>query len=39
MFVPCYRLKALHKAMMDAGHGPDMDIKKDYGAILKLAST
>jgi fatty acid desaturase len=38
MFVPCYRLKALHKAMIKAGHGPDMEIQKDYGVILKLAS-
>ncbi len=38
MFVPCYRLKVLHKAMVKAGHAPDMDIQKDYGAVLKLAS-
>ena len=38
MFVPCYRLKALHKEMMDAGHGPEMEIQKNYGVILKLAS-
>jgi fatty acid desaturase len=38
MFVPCYRLKALHKEMIKAGHGPDMEIQKDYGVILKLAS-
>jgi len=38
MFVPCHKLKALHKAMMDAGHGPEMEIQKDYGVILKLAS-
>lgn len=38
MFVPCYRLKALHKAMIQAGHGPEMEIQKDYGVILKLAS-
>lgn len=38
MFVPCYRLKALHKAMVKAGHGPDMEIQKNYGVILKLAS-
>lgn len=38
MFVPCYRLKALHKAMIKAGHGPEMEIQKDYGVILKLAS-
>lgn len=38
MFVPCYRLKALHKAMVAHGHAPDMEIQKDYGAVLKLAS-
>lgn len=38
MYVPCYRLKALHKAMVEAGHEPDMETQKDYGAILKLAS-
>lgn len=38
MFVPCYRLKALHCAMIAAGHGPEMEIQKDYGAVLKLAS-
>jgi len=38
MFVPCYRLKALHRAMIDAGHGDEMETQKDYGAVLKLAS-
>jgi len=38
MFVPCYRLKALHKAMVENGHAPDMEIQNDYGAVLKLAS-
>lgn len=38
MFVPCYHLKQLHKEMMKAGHGPEMEIQKDYGVILKLAS-
>lgn len=38
MFVPCYRLKALHTAMVAGGHKPDMDYQKDYGAVLKLAS-
>ena len=38
MFVPCYRLKALHRAMIAAGHGPEMETQKDYGAVLKLAS-
>lgn len=38
MFVPCYRLKALHRAMIKAGHGGEMEMQKDYGAVLKLAS-
>lgn len=38
MFVPCYRLKALHLAMVAAGHEPAMETQKDYGAVLKLAS-
>ena len=39
MFVPCYRLKALHRAMIAAGHGDAMETQKDYGAVLKLAAT
>ena len=38
MFVPCYRLKALHRAMIAAGHEPAMETQKDYKAVLKLAS-
>jgi hypothetical protein len=37
MFVPCYRLKALHRAMIEAGHGDEMETQKDYGTVLKLA--
>ena len=39
MFVPCHRLKALHRAMIDAGHGDEMETQKDYGAVLKLAAS
>jgi fatty acid desaturase len=35
MFVPCYRLKALHKAMQP--HHKDMEIQTGYKAVLKLA--
>ena len=37
MFVPCYRLKALHKEMI--GHHGDMQIDHGYGAVLKAATT
>lgn len=39
MFVPCYRLPALHRAMMTAGHGPDMELKPNYRAVLHAATT
>ncbi len=39
MYVPCYRLKALHKDMLVRGHGTRMDIKPGYAAVLKLATT
>jgi fatty acid desaturase len=38
MFVPCYRLKALHREMVKAGHKPQMEYQKNYGDVLKLAS-
>jgi fatty acid desaturase len=38
MFVPCYRLKALHRAMVEAGHGDEMKIENNYAAVLKLAA-
>jgi fatty acid desaturase len=37
MYVPCYRLKALHKEMI--GHHDNMEIRRGYGAVLKLATT
>jgi len=39
MFVPCYRLKSLHRAMKQAGHGPNMEIKPSYKAVLDTAIT
>lgn len=39
MFVPCYRLPALHRAMIEAGHGPDMEQKPNYSAVLRAATT
>jgi len=39
MFVPCYRLKALHNAMKQAGHASNMEIKPSYRAVLKTAIT
>jgi len=37
MFVPCYRLKALHKEMI--GHHDKMEIKHGYRSVLKTATT
>ena len=39
MFVPCFRLKALHKAMIAHGHKDKMELQPNYGAIVKLAAT
>ena len=39
MFVPCYRLKALHEAMKRAGHLPHMEIKSGYRAVLSSATS
>ena len=38
MYVPCYRLKALHGAMHAAGHGPEMEYLPHYGAVLQAAA-
>lgn len=38
MFVPCYRLPALHRKMINAGHGREMEIQNGYFNILKLAT-
>ena len=39
MFVPCFRLKALHKAMIAHGHKDKMELQPSYGALVKLAAT
>ena len=36
MYVPCYRLAALHKRMREGGHA--MEWKPGYGAVLRVAS-
>jgi fatty acid desaturase len=38
MYVPCWQLKALHKAMIREGHGPDMEIRNSYRDVLRLAA-
>ncbi|MCK0069031.1 fatty acid desaturase family protein [Kordiimonas laminariae] len=35
-FVPCYRLKEVHKLMLEKGYGERMEIKKGYWDVLKL---
>jgi len=37
MFVPCYRLKALHNSMID--HHNEMEIRTGYLSVIKLATT
>ena len=37
MFVPCYRLKALHNSMID--HHDEMEIRSGYLSVIKLATT
>lgn len=37
MYVPCYRLKALHLEMGKAGHHPKMEIRPGYFDVLKAA--
>ena len=39
MYVPCYRLPALHKALIDAGHGQEMMFENSYRAVLRTVST
>ena len=35
MYVPCYRLPALHKSMIAAGHGSFMEQKNNYKDVLQ----
>ena len=39
MYVPCYRLPALHKALRQAGHGPEMVFEQSYANVLWSVST
>ena len=38
MYVPCWQLKALHREMLAAGHGKNMEIRKTYLEVLRLAA-
>ncbi len=35
MYVPCWQLKNVHKAMLRNGHGDDMEIKNSYLDVLR----
>ncbi|HFE37374.1 MAG TPA: fatty acid desaturase [Gammaproteobacteria bacterium] len=37
MYVPCWRLKQLHMAMLNNGYEKDMEIKPSYRAVLNVA--
>ena len=39
MYVPCYNLPALHRAMLAKGHGEEMETKKSYRDVLRVATT
>jgi fatty acid desaturase len=39
MFVPCWRLPAAHRAMIDAGRRHDMELKPGYLAVLRAATS
>ncbi len=39
MFVPCWRLPQAHRALIEAGRGPSMELKPGYLAVLKAATT
>lgn len=38
MYVPCWQLKALHKAMVREGHLPDMETKTSYLEVLRTVT-
>lgn len=38
MYVPCWQLKNLHKAMLSGGHRQDMEIQNSYLDVLRLAA-
>ncbi|MEX0298152.1 MAG: fatty acid desaturase family protein [Kordiimonas sp.] len=35
-YVPCYRLPAIHKIMLEQGLGPKMEIRQNYAEVLRL---
>ena len=37
MHVPCYRLRAMHEALLAAGHGDKMEIAPNYFTVLRKA--
>lgn len=39
MFVPCFRLKALHETMIKNGHSDEMELRSHYTSIVKLAAS
>lgn len=39
MFVPCWRLPQAHRALLEAGRGPAMELKPGYLAVLKAATS
>lgn len=39
MFVPCWRLPAAHRALIEDGQGPRMEIQRGDRAVLRLAAS
>lgn len=39
MYVPCYNLPALHRAMVAKGYGGEMETKSGYADVLRVATT
>ncbi|MBN9556946.1 MAG: fatty acid desaturase, partial [Alphaproteobacteria bacterium] len=39
MYVPCYNLPKLHALLLAKGFGPKMEIRKNYGEVLRLAAS
>jgi len=39
MFVPCWRLPMVHRALLAAGRDDRMEIQPGYGAVLRLAAS
>ena len=38
MFVPCWRLPAANRALLDGGHGPRMELQAGYRRVLAAAT-